>query len=328
MPATHPRVILLLTLATLIAVPAGAQTAAPPQAARAPHFEVASIKPAVPLQTQINSGNIQRLLTQQVITDARVDLNTLSLADLIAMAYRIKPYQLIAPDWTKSERYDVQATLPPGATKEQVPEMMQALLAERFKVKLHHEKKPQPVYALLVGKDGHKLKPAASGPPPAPPDDPNAQTLSLAGQDVKISSDGRGGQVISTNGSGAMRVTSKDGLIQMEMSKGTMTQVAEMLGQFLDKPIIDQTELTGEYQMAIELSQEDVLAMAMAKMAAAGISMPALPGVAGTPGQAATPSNGSSIFATVQKLGLKLEPRNLPVDTIVIDSAEKTPTEN
>jgi len=326
MPATHPRVILLLTLATLIAVPAGAQTAAPPQAARAPHFEVASIKPAVPLQTQINSGNIQRLLTQQVITDARVDLNTVSLGDLIAMAYRIKPYQLIAPDWTKSERYDVQATLPPGATKEQVPEMMQALLAERFKVTLHREKKPQPVYALLVSKDGHKLKPAAKDPSPAP-DDPNAQTLSLAGQDVKISNDGRGGQVITTNnGSGAMRVTSKDGLIQMEMSKGTMTQVAEMLGQFLDKPIIDQTELTGDYQIAIELSQEDVLAMAMAKMAAAGISMPALP--AGTPGQAATPSNGSSIFATVQKLGLKLEPRNLPVDTIVIDSAEKTPTEN
>ena len=326
MPATHPRVILLLTLATLIAVPAGAQTAAPPQAARAPHFEVASIKPAVPLQTQINSGNIQRLLTQQVITDARVDLNTVSLGDLIAMAYRIKPYQLIAPDWTKSERYDVQATLPPGATKEQVPEMMQALLAERFKVKLHREKKPQPVYALLVSKDGHKLKPAAKDPSPAP-DDPNAQTLSLAGQDVKISNDGRGGQVITTNnGSGAMRVTSKDGLIQMEMSKGTMTQVAEMLGQFLDKPIIDQTELTGDYQIAIELSQEDIFAMAMAKAAAAGITIPALPG--GTPGQAATPSNGASIFTTVQKLGLRLEPRNLPVDVIVIDSAEKTPTEN
>lgn len=323
MPAKS-RLALLLTLASLTAAPAAAQTAATSKAPLAPHFEVASIKPAVPLQQQINSGNIQRLLTQQVITDARIDLNTLSLADLIAMAYRIKPYQLIAPDWTKSERYDVQATLPPGATKEQVPEMMQALLTERFKVKLHREKKPQPVYALLVSKDGHKLKPATAAPPV--PDDPNAQTLSLAGQDVKISSDGRGGQVISTNGSGAMRVTTKDGLIQMEMSKGTMTQVAEMLGQFLDKPIIDQTELTGDYQIAIELSQEDILAMAMAKAAAAGISMPALP--AGAPGQASTPSNGASIFTTVQKLGLRLEPRNLPVDVIVIDSAEKTPTEN
>jgi len=268
MPATPSRLALLLTLASLTAASAAAQTAAPAKGAATPHFEVASIKPAVPLQQQINSGNVQRLLTQQVITDARIDLNTVPLAYLIAMAYRIKPYQLIAPDWTNSERYDVQATLPPGATKEQVPEMMQALLAERFKVKLHREKKPQPVYALLVSKDGHKLKPAAKDPAPAP-DDPNAQTLSLAGQDVKISSDGRGGQVISTNGSGAMRVTTKDGLIQMEMSKGTMTQVADMLGQFLDKPIIDQTELTGEYQIAIELSQEDVLAMAMAKMAAA-----------------------------------------------------------
>src|SRR5678815_5425973 len=116
MPAKHPRLLLLLTLATLIAVPAAAQTAAPSQAPRAPHFEVASIKPAVPLQTQSNTGNVQRLM-QQVITDTRIDLNTVSLADLIAVAYRIKPYQLIAPDWTKSERYDVQATLPSGATK-------------------------------------------------------------------------------------------------------------------------------------------------------------------------------------------------------------------
>jgi len=318
---------LLFAVSSLMVSPAQAQT--PPS----PHFEVSSIKPAVPLQTQITQiaqagagGNIGNLrIMQQVITDARIDLNTLSLADLIAMAYRIKPYQLIGPDWIKSERYDVQATLPQGATKEQVPEMMQALLAERFKVKLHHEQKPQPVYALVVAKDGPKLQRAADASAPPPPD-PNAQTLSLAGQDIKISSDNRGGQVVSANGQNIRMQASPDGTIRMEFDKVTMVQFAEQIGQFLDKPVIDQTGLTGAYQVPLELSQEDLLAMAMSKAAAAGISLPRLPG--GTPGQAATPSSNSSIFNTVQKLGLKLDARNLPLDTIIIDSAEKTPTEN
>ena len=87
-----------------------------------------------------------------------------------------------------------------------------------------------------------------------------------------------------------------------------------------DKPVIDQTGLTGAYQVPLELSQEDLMAMVMSRAAAAGVSIPGLPG--GTPGQAATPSSNSSIFNTVQKLGLKLDARNLPVDTIIIDSAD------
>jgi uncharacterized protein (TIGR03435 family) len=324
MPAKHFSFALLLALAPLTAVPAAAQTPA------APHFEVSSIKPAVPLQTQINSavsaGNASQLrVMQQVITDSRIDVNTLSLADLIVMAYRIKPYQLTAPDWMKSERFDVQATLPQGSTKEQVPEMMQALLAERFKLKIHREQKPQPVYALVVAKDGPKLQPAVEAAPP--PDDPNAQTLSLAGQDIKISGDGRGGQVLSTNGQNIRIQTSAEG-IRMEFDKATMAQFVEQIGQFLDKPVIDQTGLTGAYRVALELSQEDMMAMLAAKIAAAGVTLPTpLPG-APAPGQAATPSSNSSIFTTVQKLGLKLDSRNLPVDTVVVDSAEKTPTEN
>src|SRR6478735_5954770 len=99
MPAKTFSFALLLALAPLTAVPSAAQT---PAALR---FEVSSIKPAVPLQTQIaqltqaaqsgNNPNIGNLrVMQQVITDTRIDLNTLSLADLIVFAYRIKPYQL------------------------------------------------------------------------------------------------------------------------------------------------------------------------------------------------------------------------------------------
>ena len=323
---TPIRLTLLFALSSLTATTVFAQT--PP----APRFEVSSIKPAVPLQTQLsqiaqagnaNIGNLR--IMQQVITDQRIDLNTLSLADLIVMAYRLKPYQLTAPDWVKSERYDVQATLPAGATKEQVPEMMQALLAERFKLKVHHDKKPLPVYGLVVGKDGSKLQPAAETPAPVP-EDPKAQTLSLAGQDVKISSDARGGQVVSTNGQNIRIQTSPDGTIRMEFDKVTMAQFVQQIEQFLDKPVIDQTHLTGTYRIPLELSQEDLMAMVMSKASAAGVTIPGLPG--GAPGQAATPSSNSSIFNTVQKLGLKLESQNAPVYMIVVDSVEKTPTEN
>jgi uncharacterized protein (TIGR03435 family) len=314
---TPIRLTLLFALSSLTAATALAQTPA------AQHFEVSSIKPAVPLQQQITTGNLR--VMQQVITDQRIDLNTLSLADMIVMAYRVKPYQLTAPDWVKSERYDVQATLPAGATKEQVPEMMQALLAERFKLKVHHDKKPQPVYGLVVGKDGAKLQPAAATPAPVPAD-PNARTLSLAGQDIQISNDSRGGQVVSANGQNIRIQTSTDGTIRLEFDKVTMAQFVQQIEQFLDKPVIDQTHLTGTYQIPLELSQEDMMAMVMSKASSVGITLPNLPGAA--PGQAATPSSNSSIFTTVQKLGLKLEPQNAPVDMIVVDSAEKTPTAN
>ena len=118
-------------------------------------FEVASVSPSVPLQTQITTGQIRVGAT---ITDSRVDLKSASLGELLILAYRLKPYQLTGPDWIQSERYDVQATIAAGGNKDQVPEMMQALLAERFKVRVHRDKKEHSVYALIVGNDGHKLK--------------------------------------------------------------------------------------------------------------------------------------------------------------------------
>jgi len=289
----------------------------------APAFEVASISPSVPLQTQITTGQIRVGTT---ITDSRVDLKSASLAELLILAYRLKPHQLTGPDWIKNERFDVQATIPDGGNKEQVPEMLQTLLTERFKVRVHRDKKEQSVYALVVGNDGPKLKPSDPAPQTPVAPEPGAQTVNLAGQQMQVGADGKSATVTGPDGQ-AVRVTQADGLIRLELPRVSMAQVADRLTAFVDRPVVDATGLTGTYQVPLELRQEDIVAMVRMAAQSAGVSLPAgaLPG--GVPGQAQEPS-GSSIFDSVQKLGLKLDARKMPVDIIVVDSAEKRPSEN
>ncbi len=75
-----------------------------------------------------------------VLDGAHVDIRLMSLRDLIILAYRIKPYQLPGtPDWMKTEVFDIVATIPQGVTSAAVPEMLQALLAERFGLRIHRE---------------------------------------------------------------------------------------------------------------------------------------------------------------------------------------------
>src|ERR1019366_1137981 len=127
--------------------------------AQVPEFEVATIKAATPPDRgQIMAGAPMHVGMK--IDAARVDIGFMSLADLIRTAYDVKPYQISGPDWIKSERFDILAKMPDGATKEQVPAMLQALLADRFKLTVHKESQEHPIYALIVGKGGSKLKDA------------------------------------------------------------------------------------------------------------------------------------------------------------------------
>lgn len=128
-----------------------------------PQFEVASIRPA----QDVADGQPMHFQ----IDGAHVRLVSLTLKDYIGIAYSIKPGQIIGPDWIGSERYDIQATIPAGSSREQLPEMFQNLLAERFGLKFHREKREFPVYALILGKGPLKVKEASAdeaGAPAAP----------------------------------------------------------------------------------------------------------------------------------------------------------------
>jgi uncharacterized protein (TIGR03435 family) len=222
--------------------------------------------------------------------------------------------------------------MPEGATKEQVPEMLQALLADRFKLTLHRENKDHPVYALVVAKGGSKLKESVAEPEEPAPSDARPQGISIGtadGSQARVTTDKRG-VVVKGGQTGTTRMTpGPDGSMRLEASKMTPVQMADMLSRFVDRPIVDMTELKGTYQVALDLSMADILKAARG----AGMNIPGLgpgPGSnpAAAPGDAASdPSNGS-VFTAVQQLGLRLEPRKSPIETIIVDHVEKIPTEN
>ena len=322
-PSQALTVVLLLAAGTLF----GQAPAA------APAFEVSSIKPAAPLDpARIMSGKMHIGVS---IDAARVDIGNLSLMDLLCFAYKVKPYQVSGPDWMGAQRFDVLAKLPEGASKDQAPEMLQALLAERFKLTLHRDSKEQPVYALVVGKNGPKLK---ESPPDA--DAPSPDSAAPAGSgtgpgQMRISRDGKG-MTVSAGPMGAVKMSmGQDGAMHLETTKATMAMFADMLSRFVDRPVVDMTELKGNYQVTLDLSMDDMRNAAKA----AGVMMgpggmpegPPLSGGEAGRGSAVAASSDpapSLIFANIQQLGLKLEPRKTPVSTLVIDHAEKMPTEN
>ena len=288
---------------------AAGQTPAPP-----PAFEVASVKPAAPLNRgQLLSGQAHAGMR---IDAARVDIGSMSLEELIRVAFRVKPYQVSGPDWMASVRFDVLAKLPEGASAEQVPEMLQALLAERFKLTVHRESKEHAVYALVVGKNGPKLKEAApDADTPAATDDANPQ-VHVNGRGENMSVSISGGQI----GTAHMSM-GPNGTMRLEAPKMNMAALADSLSRFFDRPVVDLTELKGSYQVALDLSMDDLRNAARAAgYLAAGMARPEA--------DAASDPAGASIFAAVQRLGLKLEPRKVPIDVVVIDHLEKTPTEN
>jgi uncharacterized protein (TIGR03435 family) len=313
-------------------------------------FDVAAVKPAAPLNFAeiAQTGKIPKV--GMTVEGTRVDIGYMSMADLLRTAYDVKPFQISGPDWINNERFDITARMPEGSTKEQAPKMLQTLLAERFQLKVHRENRENNVYALVVAKGGPKLKESVPEPetPAAPPTDeqpkstgigPNGGTLNLpGGQQVKVETrnGGAGGALatVTTPDRGTMRMTmSPDGQMQMEFSKMTMAQFAETLTSLVDKPVVDMTELKGTYQAALALSMADLLAVA-AKSGA--LPAGAIPGGnpfgarGAAPGQAPQASDPSSnaVFTSIQQLGLRLEPRKAPVEVIVVDRVEKTPTEN
>jgi uncharacterized protein (TIGR03435 family) len=120
-------------------------------------FEVASIKPAPPVGAGAWTTPGRSLGVR--LDKAQANFGGMSPAALISYAYGVKLAQISGPEWLTTERFDIVAKLPDGASTERVPEMMQALLEERFALKLRRESKEFPVYALVAAKTGIKLTP-------------------------------------------------------------------------------------------------------------------------------------------------------------------------
>jgi len=295
-----------------------------------PSFDVASIKPAAPMtpgqmMVGIRGGPGTGDPGQMTFTNV-------SLKDLIEAAWDVKAYQITGPNRLESERFDVTAKVPKGATKEQSRLMLQDFLEDRFKLKLHHATKEQPIYALVLAKNGPKLKESVEDPnaPPAP-DFPHAD--GGGGKPVQYADGGpvRAGDPATGPPApprGAMRMMINNGRMKMASDGQTMARFVDMLGTQVDRPVIDMTGLKGKYDISLEFAPD--MALTQGKMAALGAPPPG-PGAGRGGPDADSPGaqNAPGIFTALQEqLGLRLDPRKGPVDLLVIDSAEKTPTAN
>ena len=339
-----PRISIGLIFAVGLLLAAGAifgQTAS-----SNPAFEVATVKPSAPLDVtklaeQVKAGKMPRFGPH--VNASQAEYIYMSLKQLIATAYTVKEYQISGPAWLATVRFDIVAKLPDGASKDDAPKMLQALLAERFKLAAHRDTQEHPVFALLVGKDGPKLKESTATAEPideSVPLKPGETQLDGSNGPIRMTrnTDGSTTMNMGAKGTMTMKVDAQAGTMHLESSTVTMSGFADMLTRLTQmgggggRQVVDMTDLKGNYQVALDISLADLMAIARAAAQEAGINMP-MPAASGgennSPASAASePSGGSSIFASVQRLGLKLEKRKAPVEQFVIDHMEKAPTED
>jgi uncharacterized protein (TIGR03435 family) len=220
-------------------------------------------------------------------------------------AYDVQTYQVTAPDWMGTERYDIVAKVPAGATKAQVNVMWQNLLKERFGMVLHHESKDFQVDELTIAKGGSKLKETS---------DPNIEPFTPAAGPPKPDKNG----FPQLNGSGAIIsiFPGANGATATMRARGLpSSEIAIRLANSLRRPVIDKTGLTGKYDFVLEFTPD-----------LSGIPLPA--GFTTNDGNNAT-DPGTNIASAVEKqLGLKLTSTKGKLDVIMVDRAEKVPTEN
>ena len=290
-------------------------------------FDVASVKPAVapamePMFCIVPCAPGERL----TVTGSRVDIRFMSLQRLILTAYRLKPHQLSGPDWMSAERFDILAKLPEGGSKDAIPEMLQALLADRFKLAVHREKKDQPVLALVPGKTGLKLQQAAANADAPAPERPGSRALyTPQGEASELN-----GDLVVTGGPfGPIRAgrASQEGF-KMEFLKLTIAGLAELLTPQVDHPVIDMTGLKGSYYFSWSIRPPSGEGGDGRKgLTKGGPSEGGRGSDAADAGLRQNPM-AEAMFAAMAKAGLKLEPRRAPVDTIIVDHLEKAPTAN
>lgn len=245
----------------------------------------------------------------------RYTANGTSIFNLILRAYGVRSYQIMGPDWLKTGRFDVVAKVPEGATKEQFALMLQNLLAERFKLAVHKEQKELPVYELVVAKNGPKLKewvddPAApkDGAPPADPSVPRKRELDADGYPILRTSKGTSG----------MSMTS--GLATERMAGFGMELFASGLAARVGRPVTDRTGLTGTYDIVLHYVMEGSMGP---------VNVTPGPGGAGSVLPTSGGEGGPTMIEAIQsQLGLKLESKKGMVEILVVDHAEKVPTEN
>jgi len=244
---------------------------APMDANANPSFEVATIKPSKPDDQRkafIVQGNRFQIINQPLV-------------QILCFAYDVQEKQLIGlPPWAETDKYDIDAK-PDGEgapSGKQWKSMIQKMVAERYKLTFHPEKKELSVYVLSVAKGGPKLTKSEGDP----------------------------------NGLPGLFFRGKPG--DLGVRNATMADFTGLMqSAVLDKPVVNQTGLTGKYDFTLLWTPDD------SQFAGMGAKIPPPTDTANAP---------PNLYTAIQEqIGLKLEATKAPADVMVIDHVEK-PSEN
>lgn len=194
-----------------------------------PEFEVASVKANEPTNVQASY-----MPTLDVRPGGTLRISNRRLDEIIMVAYGVSGTQIVGPRWltelttdpSQVNRFEIVAKVPENATKEQVPLMLQKLLEDRFKLKVHRESRPMQVYSLEVARNGHKLN-------------------------ASVANGGRPPGCARAIGAGETYSAAAD------CYSITMAQLAQQLpalapAYFREGPVVDRTGLTGAFDMRLE----------------------------------------------------------------------------
>ncbi len=231
----------------------------------------------------------QRIMMGLKTDPGRLTASNMSLKDLIQAAYALKTYQVVGPDWMNDQRFDLSAETTAPLTREQMLKLLQPFLEQQFQLVSHRESKVVPIYALVDDGAKAKLKAPAEG---GPPNGAFMARMSPQGLHLQGTSD-------------------LDGL-------------ANMLSRQENRPVINQTGITGTYQIDLDFTPTGNGMMRMN-------SGPKMTDDHAPDGAAApdAPPPAPTLFTALQEqLGLKLEAQKGPIEILVIDSASKSPVGN
>jgi uncharacterized protein (TIGR03435 family) len=278
-PGTRPTPVIVLDNVNRLA------TDDPRGAGKSPNvpteFDVAEVRTSKP-------GETERLTAQ----NGRLEILSYTLRELMTVAFDVTGDTVTGgPKWLDTDRFDVIAKSPQVMSAHAMSGMLKTLIVQRFKLEIHSEDQPMPVFALVLGKRGPKLQ---------------QRELLLARSECKLSPVETGRAYVCQN--------------------ITMAQLAERLpdvaGAYLIHPVVDLTGLKGAYDFTLTWTPRARLPGAASR--GGDIGQPP-----GGVVQASTPGGDLTIFEAIdEQLGLKLEERKHPMPVIVIDRAERTPGGN
>jgi len=171
---------------------------------------------------KLDTGSGQR---SSRATADQITFTNQTLKQLVVIAYRVLPFQVEAPDWTESVRFDITAKYPLGTNDEDRMAMLRMLLEDRFHLAVHHESKQVSGYALVIAKGGFKLQPAEPG-------------------------------------EGTVSENSQGSVAFLRATKTDMSVLAYYLGDYLGEAVVDQTGLKGVYDFQLRCANDSAGASA------------------------------------------------------------------